>query len=602
MSNLENKLKKIVNTFNNIDKNLAYEDIKKLSTKYHKNINVLNVLSQIAQKMGDVDTTINSLKKILLLDKSNIECISKIYKLLLTKSLLDEALANINLILRIDKDHYEAIRDKAYIYFLKNNFDKAKKYIDNISKLEEKDFFAYNIKGLIYFKNSNFHEAKNYFEQAIKINSKYVDSYNNLGICLLELEKLDEAYTVFKDAHEIESDNSKTIVNLGNVLSLQDKVLEAIKIYNKALDLDPNNQEILSNIAICYCRENKEKEAKIYYDKAIKINPYDYKLMYAYCTLQLKLNNFSSSWNLFDSRLLIEKNKVKLNNFELVKKNLFANLKINSENKLLILREQGIGEEILFGSIYKDMINNFKNIKIEADKRLVSVFSRSFQNDIFVEDGYYSNNSKISEFDNVIYAGSMMQFFRKRKTDFNNSNYLLARNDIIAEYKEKLSSCKEKLKIGISWKSVINIYGSLKSLSIKDFEPLFTSDRLIINLQYGNIENDKKYLSSQNKYLKIFDDLDLFNDIEACMGLLKNLDLFITVSNSTAHFAGALGIPTILICPKKSSTYFYWNTRSQSSIWYKNIKVLGIENSISKTIKQINNIVEKNNEFNFSNQ
>ena len=82
----------------------------------------------------------------------------------------------------------------------------------------------------------------------------------------------------------------------------------------------------------------------------------------------------------------------------------------------------------------------------------------------------------------------------------------------------------------------------------------------------------------------------------------KNLDLFITVSNSTAHFAGALGIPTILICPKKSSTYFYWNTSSGSSIWYKNIKVLGIENSISKTIKQINNIVEKNNEFNFSKQ
>ena len=136
----------------------------------------------------------------------------------------------------------------------------------------------------------------------------------------------------YQIAHKIDSDNVKTIINLGNVLSLQDKILDAIKIYNKALDLDPNNQEILSNIAICYCRENKEKEAKIYYDKAIKINPYDYKLMYAYCTLQLKLNNFSSSWNLFDSRLLIEKNKVKLNNFELVKNNLFANLKINSEN------------------------------------------------------------------------------------------------------------------------------------------------------------------------------------------------------------------------------------------------------------------------------
>jgi len=44
MSNLENKLKKIVNTFNNINKEEGYRDIKKLSEKYKKNIKVLNVL------------------------------------------------------------------------------------------------------------------------------------------------------------------------------------------------------------------------------------------------------------------------------------------------------------------------------------------------------------------------------------------------------------------------------------------------------------------------------------------------------------------------------------------------------------------------------
>ena len=37
--------------------------------------------------------------------------------------------------------------------------------------------------------------------------------------------------------------------------------------------------------------------------------------MYAYCTLQLKLNNFNTSWDLFDSRILIEKNKNNENNF-----------------------------------------------------------------------------------------------------------------------------------------------------------------------------------------------------------------------------------------------------------------------------------------------
>ena len=40
MSNLENKLKKVINTFNNVNRETAYKDIKKLSEKYNNNITV----------------------------------------------------------------------------------------------------------------------------------------------------------------------------------------------------------------------------------------------------------------------------------------------------------------------------------------------------------------------------------------------------------------------------------------------------------------------------------------------------------------------------------------------------------------------------------
>ncbi len=601
MSNLENKLKKIVDTFNNVNRDIAYKDIIKLSEKFKKTISVQNVLFQIAEKMGDIDKSLSALNNLLLIDKNNTFYLSQIYKIFLSKGSLNTALEKINIILELDKNNYEALRDKSYIYFLKNDYIKAKNFIENITKIGEDDYFGNNVKGLIYLKNNNFIESKKYFEQAIEINNKYIDSYNNLGACLLELEKLDDAQKAFSDAYKIDEKNVSTLINLGNVLSLQDKISEAVVHYNKALELEPDNQEILSNLAICYCRESIEKEAKVFYKKAIKINPNDFKLIYAYCTLQLKLNNFETSWDLFDSRLLIEKNKKNLNNFSLVKDNLFNNLKINSSDRLLVLREQGIGEEILFSSVYPEIINNFKNVKIETDKRLVSIFNRSFGKKIFVEDGYYSKITN-PDFDKIAYAGSLIKFFRKNKFDFNYEHYLIARKDIVNNYKEKLSSYKDKLKVGISWKSVVNIYGSLKSLSIKDFEPLFTDDRIIINLQYGEIDTDKRYIKNQNKYFKVFSDLDLFNDIESCMGLLKNLDIFITVSNSTAHFAGALGIPTILICPKKSSTYYYWNTKTGSSVWYKNIKVLGIEKSINDTVNLINNILDNNNEFEFSNQ
>ena len=601
MSNLENKLKKIIDTFNNSNTDTAYKDIKKLSEKYNKNISVQNVLFQIAKKVGDINTSIKTLKKILFIENNNTFYIAQLYKLLLEKGLFDEALQKINFLLKIDKNNYEALRDKSYIYFLKNDYIEAKKHIEKISKLRDNDYFGYNIKGLVYLKNNCFDEAKNLFNTAIKINDRYVDSYNNLGACLLELEKLDEAKKMFNGAYNIDKKNISTLINLANVLSLQDDIVGAVKYYNEALNLDPNNQAILSNLAICYCRDSNEKDAKIFYDKAIKVNPYDYKLMYAYCTLQLKLNNFDQSWELFDSRLLIEKNKDKLINFNLVKNNLFNNLKIDPKDNLLVLREQGIGEEVLFSSIYPEIIDKFENLKIEADKRLVSIFSRSFGKNIFVEDGYYSKNSSVSDFNKITYAGNLIKLFRKNKDDFNYSHYLTARKDIVYKYKEILSTYKDKLKIGLSWKSVVNIYGSLKSLSIKDFEPLFTEERIIINLQYGDIDSDKKNILKQNKHLEVFNDLDLFNDIESCIGLLKNLDIFITVSNSTAHFAGALGIPTILICPKKSSTYYYWNTQTGSSIWYKNVKVLGIEKSIDETVNVINNILEKNNEFKFTN-
>ena len=47
MSNLENKLKKIIDIFNNVNKEIAFKDIKKLSEKYNKNISVQNILYQI---------------------------------------------------------------------------------------------------------------------------------------------------------------------------------------------------------------------------------------------------------------------------------------------------------------------------------------------------------------------------------------------------------------------------------------------------------------------------------------------------------------------------------------------------------------------------
>ena len=90
-----------------------------------------------------------------------------------------------------------------------------------------------------------------------------------------------------------------------------------------------------------------------------------------------------------------------------------------------------------------------------------------------------------------------------------------------------------------------------------------------------------------------FDNVDLFNDFDSLISILKNLDVFVTVSNSTAHFAGALGVPTILICPKKSSTYYYWDYEDGKTPWYNNISIIKFKDSLDNTMKLVDDLINK---------
>ena len=261
--------------------------------------------------------------------------------------------------------------------------------------------------------------------------------------------------------------------------------------------------------------------------------------------------------------------------------------------KILVLREQGIGEEILFSSMYKELIALNNNLKIEADKRLISIFERSFNNHIFVPDGYYSNNDEdLKNFDSVIFAGSLCNYFRKNKKDFLDIPHLVADQEKVQEIKKDQIFSTQELKIGLSWKSVVSVYGRLKSLTLSDFAPLFKKERKFINLQYGEV--DEEINLEKNKHLKLysFDKIDLFNDLEGLMSILKNIDVFVTVSNSTAHIAAAMGVRTLLICPKKSSTYFYWSNEDNITPWYKNVEIYQVDKSLEITLNKIDRVLD----------
>ena len=243
--------------------------------------------------------------------------------------------------------------------------------------------------------------------------------------------------------------------------------------------------------------------------------------------------------------------------------------------------------------MYPDLLNKCKYVTIECDPRLKKIFSNSFPNykKKFINFKEISQNERLlRNYDYVIYAGSLGKFFRQNKKDFGTGCYLQAENSLIKKYRSILGELEGDLNIGISWKSFKNRYATEKSLQLEDLNNIFeTKNCNFINLQYGDIKKEiSNYNKKFNKNIISLENLDLFNDFDSLASVLKNLDLFITVSNSTAHLAGSLGVNTLLIRPNNHAIFHYWNQPDNKTPWYKSITFIEKERIINE-----NNLLDK---------
>ncbi len=590
----EEKISNIVKTFDSGKTQQAITELLKLIKKYPDKLEYTFLYGKMCNSLNRLDEAEKIFLHLINKNKSSIDFLKNLYIVYLKNNQPIKAEKYILKILKKNNDDYDSLRDLGYINFLQKKYNLAESIFKRILKKIDHDIFALNVYGLICYFLDNVDEAINYFVKAIKLNPNYLDSYNNLGKIYFDLEDIDKAFYNFKKAYKLNRDFPQTLTNIGNILSLKDKNYNSILAYKKAMGVIENNPELLANISIAYSRIADFENSLKYYKEANKYKSTNISLNLSLSYLYLYKNKYIEAWKLFDSRIHNNKFFKKKYNQKLITHILKNKQNFNKNDKLLILREQGVGEEILFSSIYPDLINYSQNVTIECDPRLIKIFERSFEKNIFVEDGKFSKSlDGLKKFDSVIFAGSLCKKFRKTHSDFSRMNYLISDKTKDIKINQSIEKDIKKLRVGLSWKSVVSIYGKLKSLSLYDFKNLFTNNRQFINLQYGDVKDEIEKFKSENYEIYSCENIDLFNDLEGCMSLLKNLDVFVTVSNTTAHIAAAMGVKTILICPKKSSTYFYWNNERNITPWYNNVEIIKVSGSINNTIKKVDNILKE---------
>ena len=113
-------------------------------------------------------------------------------------------------------------------------------------------------------------------------------------------------------------------------------------------------------------------------------------------------NNFDSNWTETFNPALTKKDK---DGNEI------------KDKTILVWREQGVGDEIMYLGCLLDLIDTGMNIIVETDERLVPLLSKSFPSCLIRAQMYdiYSHDKKpyIEDYDFQIPVGSLPRLFRK---------------------------------------------------------------------------------------------------------------------------------------------------------------------------------------------
>jgi tetratricopeptide (TPR) repeat protein len=439
--------------------------------------------------------------------------------------------------------------------------------------------------GSALFEIQDYHAALSAYNREIELNPEYPDAYCGAGCVLNEIGNYQEAFKAGSLAIRLDQDYADALNCISVALNHMYELQQARNFSIKAINLDSSNANYLHNLALIEKDLGRTEDAIQLYHKSISLKPNYSDALFNLGLIYLSKQNFLQGWALYESRFDIEGSKDKRAKHQF-------NLELAESGNILLRAEQGIGDQILFGSLFNKLqdLKEF-HIYIELDVRLLKIFRRSYPDLNFVEPHFPLHDDFLEC--NLGSIGSV--FIDKIESLHKQSESFLSVDKVKAQHiKNKILKTRKDYKVcGISWNSNAKI-GKNKSVELNSFIDLLRIPNIIfVNLQYGiDIKDIVRFSNLHGVEIFSFDDIDLFNDIESLFALVEACDFIVTISNINAHIAGALGKQTFLLAPFSRGRHWYWHEGLNKSLWYPSIQIFS-QNAAGDWSIPINEIKEK---------
>ncbi|MBF0194755.1 MAG: tetratricopeptide repeat protein [Magnetococcales bacterium] len=410
-------------------------------------------------------------------------------------------------------------------------------------------------------------ESVETLQKAIAIKPNYADAHYNLGNTLHELKKVDDAIACYKQTIAVNPNHAMAHFNCANCLKEIGKINEAIFSYKQAVKIDSDYAEAYNNLGVVLQELGEFDKADLNYKKAIMLQP-DFADAHHNLSLdELLRGDFNNGWANYNWRWLTKHHDSE--RFKTFENRVWLGGEVAAK-RFLLWAEQGIGESIIFASMFAGLIEQGAKIVIECDARLIPLFSRSYPTAVCVTKGDKLTVEGIdNRFDYIMPFGNLAPVLHKDINSFIKRPAHLCADEVKKKAKRErylTKNCKEIL-VGIAWHSNSPKYRG-KSLTLLDLKPLLSiPNAVFVDLQYGDTSNEREEFT-RDTGIEIIHDVEVnqLHDLDSFAAQVAAMDVVVSISNTTAHMAGGLGVPTLLMLGKYS--LWYWMMDREDSPWY----------------------------------
>lgn len=412
-----------------------------------------------------------------------------------------------------------------------------------------------------------------HFEQASRFDPKLSEPAITAARLLVEKERYKEAIPHFEKAIQLIPTDIQLAFEYANALNTINETEKALTVYEKLLEKRPHDSGILYNTAYTLKKLGRIDNALHYYQATLQKNPHHVEAHFSLGLAYLAQGDFKKGWPEYEWRWQRNTQQMKRN----FRQPQWDGTPLQGKT-ILLHAEQGLGDTLQFIRYAKLVKEQYGGTVIVAvQKPLLDIISRCCP--------YIDQVTLLSQlpahFD--VHAPLMslpLILGTHLETVPVEIPYIIPDPTLVGQWHEKLKN-DSNLKIGICWQGnskystpFLRAVVAAKSLAMQKFAPLAAIPGISLYSLQRETGIEQLQHMSEGFNLHIFDqDFDQTNGrFMDTAAVMKQLDLVITIDTSTAHLAGAIGIPVWVMLPEPAD--WRWMFKRTDSPWYpKNMRL-----------------------------